>query len=260
MTAATPAKPGVQLAITRDVAYLTLDAPPLNILTAALMDELGAALEKIAAEKTAKAVALTATGKAFSAGADIGEHAPDAAPRMIASFSRLFDRFAALDIPVVMLVNGAALGGGFEVALMAHVLLATEKASFGQPEIRLGFIAPVGLAALPSRVGYERALEITCSGRKYSAEEMAAMGLVSKVVPSAESSAALEAVLDDFRQASPLVLRLNVRALKQVRHMAFEAGHKAAEKIFLNDLMATEDVREGLAAFLGKRPPAWKNR
>lgn len=251
----------VKFAVDRDVAVLTLDSPPLNILTAAMMDEISAVVEQVAADSTLKALAVTATGKAFSAGADVGEHAPDKAPEMIAAFSRMFDRFSALEIPVVMLVAGAALGGGFELALMADVLIATEKASFGQPEIRLGFIAPVGIAALPARVGYARAVEITCSGRKYSAAEMLSAGLVTTLVAAqADPAAALEAVLSDFRQASPLILRMTMRTLKRTAGLPFTDARRTAEAVFLNELMATDDVREGIASFFEKRAPVWKNR
>ncbi|MBM4132044.1 enoyl-CoA hydratase/isomerase family protein, partial [bacterium] len=137
--------PLVSLAIEGGVARLRLDNPPVNIMSAALMDELSAHLETIAADRSLVAVAVTAAGKAFCAGADVGEHRPEQAPAMIAAFGRLFRRLDALEVPVVMAVQGAALGAGFELALMADVLLAGEDATFGQPEIRLGFFAPVGV-------------------------------------------------------------------------------------------------------------------
>ncbi len=127
------------------VGYVTLDNPPVNIMSQALMDALAAILETAAGDKDLKALAITGAGKAFSAGADVGEHEPERAAGMIESFGRLFRNLDALEIPVVMAVNGAALGAGFELAMMADVLLAAESATFGQPEIRLGFFAPVGV-------------------------------------------------------------------------------------------------------------------
>lgn len=250
----------ITLSTDRDVAILTLNSPPLNILKAAMMDEISVALERVAADGNLNALAIRANGKAFSAGADVGEHEPERAGAMIAAFSRLFSRLEALEIPVVMLVEGAALGAGFELAMMADVLIATESASFGQPEIRLGFIAPVGIAALPARVGRGRALEITCSGRKYTAREMHDFGLVSHLVTTDDAAAKLESILDDFRKASALIMRLNVRTLKRVAGLDFEAAHQAAERVFLDELMKTDDVREGIAAFYAKREPVWKNR
>lgn len=242
------------------VTYLTLDAPPLNILTAAVMGDLTAALERAQADRSLKAVVITSAGRAFSAGADVGEHQPAQAPMMIAAFSRLFATLGASDVPLVMAVDGAALGAGFELVTMADVLLASERATFGQPEIRLGFFAPVGVTALPARIGVARALEVTCTGRTFTAAEMLALGLVSRVTAPEELSAALESVLADLRRASPLVMRMNVRLTRQLQGQPFEEARRAAERVFLDELMATEDVREGVAAFYEKRRPAWQNR
>jgi cyclohexa-1,5-dienecarbonyl-CoA hydratase len=242
------------------IAHVTLDAPPLNILTAAMMLQLTQALELAHADRSLCGVVIGANGRAFSAGADIGEHRPEQAPEMIAAFSRLFRVLGASELPLVMAVDGAALGAGFELAMMADVLLASDRATFGQPEIRLGFFAPVGVTALPTRVGLGRALEITCTGRTYTAAEMLAMGLVSRVIASAELPAAIGGVLADLRQSSPLVMRMNVRLTRTLFGRPFEEARLAAERAFLGELMATEDVREGLASFFEKRRPAWKNR
>ncbi len=246
---------------TRDgVAYVTLDAPPLNILTTAMMRELTAALDRVAHDDSLKAVAITANGKAFSAGADVGEHAPSEVRPMIGAFGELFRRLDALDVPVVMAVDGAALGAGFELVMMADVLLASERATFGQPEIRLGFFAPVAVVRLPALVGPARAAEITASGRIYDAAAMRELGLVARVVPQGELDGALEATLDDFRRASPLVMRMNMRALRLAEARPFAELLTRAERRFLEELMITEDVQEGLAAFTEKRKPIWKNR
>lgn len=246
--------------VRESIAFVTLDAPPLNILTAAAMLQLAEAVELAQADRSLRGIALSASGRAFSAGADIGEHQPERAPEMIAALSRLFHVLGASELPLVMAVDGAALGAGFELALMADILFASERATFGQPEIRLGFFAPVGVTALPARVGLGRALEITCTGRTYTAAEMLALGLVSRVVPSSELPAAVEGVLADLRRASPLVLRMNVRLTRALFGQPFERARRAAEDAFLGELMATEDVREGLASFFEKRQPAWKNR
>ncbi|MBW1873330.1 MAG: enoyl-CoA hydratase/isomerase family protein, partial [Deltaproteobacteria bacterium] len=192
--------------------------------------------------------------------ADVGEHHPDKATGMISAFSRMFTLLGELQIPVVMAVDGAALGAGFELVMMADILLASDRATFGQPEIRLGFFAPFAVAYLPQLVGQARAMEITCSGRTYSAEQMHQFGFVSHVVAADELEGVLESTLRDFRKASPLVMRMNVRILKKLRDKSFEPAHKEAEKVFLEELMASEDVLEGIASFYEKRKPDWKNR
>jgi cyclohexa-1,5-dienecarbonyl-CoA hydratase len=245
--------------VENEVAYLHLNNPPVNIMSAALMDKMSGMLETVAGDRDLKAVAVTAEGKAFCAGADVGEHRPEQAAGMIHSFGRLFRRLDALEIPVVMAVGGSAMGAGFELVLMADVLLATEKAKFGQPEIRLGFFAPVGVVVLPDLVGRAKAMEITCTGRAYTSAEMAGMGLVSRVVAADQLNEALENTLNDFRAASPLVLRLNTRTLKAGRPGSFCARLDQAEKVFLEELMTSAEPVEGIEAFYGKRAPEWRN-
>lgn len=246
--------------VREDIAFVVLDAPPLNIMTAALMDELTRALCRANADRSLKGVALASKGKAFSAGADVAEHAPEHAPYMIRAFSRLFDTLAALELPLVAAIDGAALGAGFELVTMADVIIATERAKFGQPEIKLGFFAPVGVAWLGDRIGWARATEITSTGRTYSAAEMHAMGFVARLVPPADLESALAGVLSDLRQASPIVMRMNMRLLRAARQERFGSSRRDAERVFLEELMALEDVREGMAAFAEKRSPRWKNR
>lgn len=251
----------VTMGVRDDVAYITLDSPPLNIMTMKMMDAITESVSQIKNDSSLKAVAFVANGKAFSAGADVDEHRPEKIEGMIKSFGQMFRALSELEIPVVMAVNGPALGGGFELAMMADVLLASDSAKFGQPEIRIGFFAPVAVVVLPARVGPNRAMEITCSGRVYSAEEMLQFGLVSRVVPSDEMERTLESTLKDFRHASPLVMRLNVKTLKQIfGGSGFASALEMSEKAFLEELMVTEDVREGIASFFEKRKPVWKNR
>jgi cyclohexa-1,5-dienecarbonyl-CoA hydratase len=250
----------VRYEVREDVAFITLDAPPVNVLSGAMMDELRNGIEWAQADRALKAVVLQSAGRAFCAGADVGEHRPEQAPAMIAAFSHLFAAFGTLELPVVMVVDGAALGAGFELVMMADILLASDRSTFGQPEIRLGFFAPVGVAWLPARIGLARAIEVTSTGRTYTAAEMQGMGLVSRVVGEAELPAALDKVLGDLRKASPLVLRMNVRMARSLHGRSFEEARVEAERVFLGELMATEDVREGIASFFEKRRPAWKNR
>lgn len=249
----------VQYEFQEDVAFITLDAPPLNILTAAVMADLTASIEFALTEPTARAVVVRAGGRAFSAGADVGEHRPERAREMIAAFSRLFDVLAASALPIIAVVEGAALGAGFELAMMADILIATDRATFGQPEIRLGFFAPLGVAWLGRRIGIGRAIEVTALGRTYTAAEMHAFGLVSHVAPADALAAAVDAVLGDLRRTSAAVLRMNVRLVRASLERPFAEARHEAERVFLEELMATEDVREGIAAFYDKRRPAWKH-
>lgn len=250
----------VRYEVREDVAYITLASPPHNILTIRTMRVLREAVRRAQEDRRLKAVALRAEGKNFSAGADVGEHAPEKAPALMAAFSELFTTLENLELPLVAAVQGAALGGGFELVLMADVVLAAADASFGQPEIRLAFIAPVGLARLPALVGPARAVAITASGRRYTAAEMERFGLVARVVAAPELPGALEEILADFRAASPAVMRLNVRTARRAAALPPSAARKEAVRIFLEELMPLADVREGIASFYEKRKPVWQNR
>lgn len=260
MSSGTAVRSLVHCATQDDVAFVTLCAPPLNILTAEMMLELAASIETAQHEPSITAIVLQAQGRAFSAGADVGEHSPEKAPEMIAAFSHLFSVLGASELPIIAVVDGAALGAGFEVAMMADILLASTNATFGQPEIRIGFFAPVAVAWLARRVGVGRAVEITARGRVYTADEMSGFGLVSRVVTREALPTALEEVLSDLRRASGAVMRMNIRLTRALLGRPFDEARREAERVFLNDLMQTEDVHEGIASFFEKRSPVWSNR
>lgn len=260
MASGTTATSSVHCATQDDVAFVTLCAPPLNILTAEMMLELAASIVTAQHEPSIKAVVLQAEGRAFSAGADVAEHRPEKAPEMIAAFSHLFSVLGASELPIVAVVDGAALGAGFELAMMADILLASNEATFGQPEIRIGFFAPVAVAWLARRIGMGRAVEVTARGRIYTAGEMRDFGLVSRVVAREAMPAALDEILTDLRRASGAVMRMNVRLTRSLLCRSFEDARHEAERVFLNDLMQTDDVHEGIASFFEKRSPVWSNR
>lgn len=256
------AEPTVLYSVQNEVAFVTLDAPPLNILTGAMMLELASAIRQAQAESLVKAIVLQAKqgSRAFSAGADVGEHRPENAADMIAAFSKLFSTLGSSELPIVAVVDGAAMGAGFELAMMADIVIASDRATFAQPEIRLGFFAPVGVAWLARRIGVGRAIEVTSTGRTYTALEMHEFGLVTRVVAPDELARALEGTLADFRCSSAAVMRMNVRLTRRLLDRPFAEAHHEAERVFLHDLMRTEDVREGIASFFEKRKPEWRNR
>ena len=260
MASGTIARAGAQYSFENDIAVVTLDAPPLNILTAEVMLALTEAIERGLAEPGAKAIVIRAAqgSRAFSAGADVGEHRPENARMMIDAFSRLFASLGGSELPIVVVVDGIALGAGFELAMMADILLASERATFGQPEIRLGFFAPVGVSWLARRIGVARAVEVTSTGRSYTAASMRDFGLVSHLVAVDELPTALESVLQDLRRASSAVLRMNVRLTRRLALEPFEDARREAERVFLDELMQLDDVREGIAAFMEKRQPVWR--
>lgn len=244
------------------VARLTLNKPPLNVLDIAMMREIITALEELGKDAGVKVLVFEAAegSKAFSAGVDISEHTADMVEEMIDVFHRIFRLLEGLEIPTVAVVGGAALGGGCELVLFCDMVIASEKASFGQPEIQVGVFPPVAAVVLPGIIGPKRALEMILVGDRIRAAEALQMGLVNKVVPPEELRAAADEFVSKLANLSGAVLRLTKRAVRLGGVGGFTDGLVAAEELYLGPLMVTEDANEGLAAFLEKRAPVWKDR
>jgi cyclohexa-1,5-dienecarbonyl-CoA hydratase len=242
------------------VAWLTLNKPPLNVLDIAMMREINAALEGLDGDPAVKVLVFEAAegSKAFSAGVDVSEHTADQVGEMIEVFHRIFRLLDGLEIPTVAVVGGAALGGGCELVLFCDMVIASERASFGQPEIQVGVFPPVAVVALPGIIGPKKALEMVLIGDRMRAAEAERLGLVNRVVPPEELRATADEFVGKLTKLSGVVLRLTKRALRVGGVGGFAEGLAAVEELYLGPLMATEDAHEGLAAFLEKRAPEWK--
>lgn len=238
---------------------ITLDRPPLNILTVELIRELDAALETAAQDRHLKALALRASGKAFCAGVDVADHTPERVDEMIRGFGQLVTRLRAFPAPTVAVVHGAALGGGMELALGCDLVLAGASARFGQPEIKLGVFPPIAAALLPHLIGHQQAARLILTGETISAEEAARVGLATFVVPDAELPARLDQLLGQLRGLSATALRLAKRALLSGAELGPARGLPPIEDLYLTDLMATADAQEGVRSFMEKRPPVWRD-
>lgn len=246
------------------VARLLLSNPPMNVLDIATMREINSALDGLNDDPTLKVLVFEAVdgSKAFCAGVDVSEHTSDTVEEMIEVFHRIFHMLEGIEIPTVAVVDGAALGGGCELALFCDLVIASEKASFGQPEIQVGVFPPIAAIALPEIVGPKKAFEMMLIGDRIGAEEAKQLGLVNKVVPTEELRAAADEFVGKLTKLSGVVLRLTKRAARtSVIHMRhFDGWLASVEKLYLGPLMETEDANEGLAAFMDKRAPVWKDR
>lgn len=238
---------------------VTLDRPPLNVLTIDMMEELIVALRKADAEAGAL-ILLTAAGKAFSAGVDVADHTPDKVEQMIDVFERLFVTMADLAKPLVAAVQGAALGGGLEVVLMADMVLASEKARFGQPEVGVGVFPPLACYVLPRLTSWPQAMELLLGGGTIDAQRALTLGLVNRVWAPEEFDSGVSGWLEKFLQLSPVVLALTKKAAKAGLGEDFAAKLSLIDTIYLNELMTTFDAGEGLRAFLEKRRPVWQGK
>jgi cyclohexa-1,5-dienecarbonyl-CoA hydratase len=242
------------------VARLTLARPPLNVLTISMMEDLNAALDEAAARPAIKAVLLEAEGKAFSAGVDVEDHMGDRVKPMLEAFHGIFRRLHALDCVTVAAVQGAALGGGAELATFCDLVVASESATIGQPEIKVGVFPPIAALHYPVRVGAQRALQLLLSGQVIGAAEALRIGLVDRVAPPDKLGETVEAEIARFTAQSAAVLRLTKRAVREAAGAPFEIALSRLEDLYQHELMATDDAHEGLKAFAEKRPPVWVNR
>ena len=244
------------------LAKITLNKPPLNVLNIEMMKEINSALEGLGSDPSVKVLVFEAAegSKAFSAGVDVSEHTTDMVEEMIEVFHRIFRLLDGLEIPTVAVVGGAALGGGCELALFCDMVIASEKASFGQPEIQVGVLPPIAVVALPAIIGPKKTMEMVLTGDRIRADEAERLGLVNKVVPPEGLQAAAEEFVDKLVKLSGAVLRITKRAVRVGSVGSFTDGLAAVEEVYLGPLMRTEDALEGLSAFMEKRSPVWKDR
>ncbi len=249
----------IQSEVKEGVAVLTLNRAPLNVLNIEMMNEINACLEGWKNERSLKLLVIQAVGKAFSAGVDVGEHLGDLASKMIETFHKIFRLMDALKVPSIAVVNGSALGGGCELALYCDMVIATERAKFGQPEIQVGVFPPIAALIFPRAIGRKKAMELVLSGETISVQEALALGLINKVVPEAQLSEEVKAFVEKFTKLSGIVIKLGKEAILAGLNDDVDHGLKKIEKIYLDVLMKTHDANEGLRAFMEKRKPAWKN-
>ena len=243
-----------------DTAYrITLNDPPLNILDIAMLEELREGLAKVRPDRAL--LIITAAGeKAFSAGASVQDHMGDKVETMLAVFHECFRILNRLELVSVALIRGAALGGGCELALACDLILVSEKARFGQPEIALGVFPPVAAYQLSRQIAPRRGLEMLLTGDPIDAQSALQLGLVNAVFADGEFERKAEEWLGRITRHSASSLRLAKRAFKLAAGEDFPSKLHMVERLYLDELMRTEDANEGLRAFLEKRHAEWRGR
>jgi cyclohexa-1,5-dienecarbonyl-CoA hydratase len=240
---------------------ITIDRPPLNVLDFALLRELGEVLTSCAQDPAADIVVIKGGGeRAFSAGVDIKDHTKDKVPEMLEVVHGVMRELLALPQVTVALVRGACLGGGCELASCCDFILASAESSFATPEIHVGCYPPLALARFSSLIGYRRAVEMILTGRTFSAEDAWRIGLISQVLPAGDLDRGLETLLAELLGKSGAVLRVTLKGLRELSLTGFSEALRRSEEIYLRDLLETEDVEEGVRAFLAKRTPRWTHR
>ena len=238
---------------------ITLSDPPLNILDITMLEELRDAIARVAEDR--HVLVLDAAGeKAFSAGASVQDHLGDRVATMLENFHDCFRMLAKLDIVTVALVRGSALGGGCELALACDFVLASDRAKFGQPEINLGVFPPVAAYQLSRQIAPRKGLELLLTGDPIDAATAERLGLINAVFPFADFDARAEEWLQRLYKQSASSLRFAKRAFRLAQTADFNERLAAVERLYLDELMETNDANEGLNAFIEKRKPVWSGK
>ena len=242
-------------------ATVTVNRPPLNILDIPTIGSLAAALDDLERDADLQVVVLRGAGdRAFSAGVAVQDHTPDKVGSMLESFHGALRILRDLPAVTIAAVHGHCLGGGMELALCCDLVVATEDARFGQPEVELGCYPPVAAALYPSLIGAGKTLDLLLTGRTLDCQEAERLGLVTRRVPAGGLEAAVDELVAQITGKSAPVTRLIKAAVRAGRDLGFSAGLTEAERLYLDELCRTEDMQEGLAAFLDKRRPVWRHR
>jgi cyclohexa-1,5-dienecarbonyl-CoA hydratase len=259
--AAAPAESPLKVTLERDgrLLRLSLARPKANIVDAAMIAALRAALTQYQSQPQLRAIILTAEGPHFSFGASVEEHLPGSFAGMLSELHALVLQLVESPVPVLVALRGQCLGGGLEVAAAGNFLFLAPNAQLGQPEVKIAVFAPAGSCLLPERIGQAQAEDLLFSGRSVGAEEALRLGLATAIAEDPEQ-AAYEYYDKYLAPLSATVLRLAVRAARGEMAQRVRAKIAVVEKMYVEELMATHDAVEGLNAFMEKRPATWLDK
>ena len=240
------------------LARITLTHPPLNVFDFQMMDELMAAFQQLEERREISAVVISGGERAFSAGVDVAVHTADKIHTMFQKFHGLILALTRLTKITIAEVHGACLGGGAELAMVCDMCFTVLGAKWGFPEITLGCYPPVACTALAALVGEKRAADLIFTGRTFSGTEAAEWGLANSAHSKDKIQEAIQERLDHFFKLSPAALRHAKKAFYAWDSIHLDKGLARAEKIYIEELMQTQDAKEGIQAWLEKRNPEWK--
>jgi cyclohexa-1,5-dienecarbonyl-CoA hydratase len=243
-----------------DVGHLTLDRPDHNLLNERMLSELAVGINSFGDRNNIKLIILDSAVKAFCGGIEIGEYTQRRIFQLLDAFHGAFSAMLDTSKPLLVVVNGPAFGGGAELAALGDLVIATPKAKFAQPEIKLGVFPPLAAAILPYLLGPKQALELVLTGETMSAERARDLGLVNWLVPEDGLQKKIDDVTAKVTAQSAPVLTMAKKAIMGSLGLPLRDGVRNSMKVFLNELAELEDSQEGLRALVEKRAPKWKNR
>jgi cyclohexa-1,5-dienecarbonyl-CoA hydratase len=242
------------------VARLTLNRPEHNLLNESMLQDLADGITALTENRSVKLIVLDANGKVFSGGVDIGEYTSERVFSMLDAFHAACVAMIEAKQPVLVVVDGPAIGGGAELIAYGDLVLATPRARFALPEITIGMFPPLASTMFPHIIGPKRALELVLTGQAITAERARDLGLVNHVVPEAQLQAAVNEFIAKITVQSGAVLGVAKRAVIAGMGLPLREALRNSMSIFLNELYRLEDSQEGLRALIEKRKPEWKNR
>jgi cyclohexa-1,5-dienecarbonyl-CoA hydratase len=248
----------IELTQAGDLARIILRRPPLNYLNLELLQGFEAHLESLGGQPQSCALVLEAEGKAFSAGLDMGEQTREQIFLLIEQFHKVARALCFFPRPTIALVRGIAMGAGNELAACCDFIVASQGASFGQPEIKFGSMPSLASLVLPSLVGSRRTVEMIIAGDLVGAAEAQQFGLVHTVAADDKVADAVDSIVARFRRLSLPVLEIALEAARRTRNRGIEQDLRETESLYLNRLIDLDDWSEGVRAFAEKRAPRWK--
>jgi cyclohexa-1,5-dienecarbonyl-CoA hydratase len=242
------------------VARITLHNPPVNVIDIAMIEELATVIADVESRADLSAIVFSGGDKVFSAGVDVAAHTPDKVNEMLSKFHGVFRALISSRKVLIAAVHGHCLGGGAELAMVCDIVITSESAVWGFPEISLGCFPPVAAVALASVVGQKHAADLILTGRKFDGLEARFLGLANSAVPDHQVKDKVDESLARLEKLSPVSLALAKKAMYAWDSMHFDKGLARAEKIYLEELMQTNDAREGIRSFLEKRDVRWTGK
>jgi cyclohexa-1,5-dienecarbonyl-CoA hydratase len=242
------------------VGRLTLDRPEHNLLNERVLNELAAGISHLGDRREIKLILVDSAQKSFCGGIELGEYTHRRVFQLLDAFHSAFSALMEVSKPLMVVINGPAFGGGAELAALADIVVATPKARFAQPEIKLGVFPPLSAVILPYILGPKVALELVLTGETMSAERAHELGLVNRLVAEKDLDKTVEDLISKVTSQSGSVLTMAKKAILGSLGLSLRDGVRSSMKIFLNELSDLEDSQEGLRALVEKRAPQWKNR
>lgn len=251
----------ISLEIDSPAATIMLNRPPYNVIDIPMMDEIIDALKAIEEDSKIQFLLFRGAGdKLFSAGVDISDHTEDKIEMMLTKFHEIFRIIYKWDKISISVVHAPAIGGGCELAALCDFVIAAESAKFSQPEINVGCYPPVAAAAFPRIIGPKATMDLILTGRELSATEAEKLGLITRVVADDKLNDSVEELLSTLKGKSRAILSLARKSIRAGIEWEYNIALTKAEDIYFDELMKTEDVKEGVNAFREKRKADWRHK